>query len=244
MKSTAECRAAPGDCDVAESCNGVDDDCPVDGFVGAGTECRGAAGVCDLAEVCTGSSADCPTDLKSTAECRAAPGDCDVAESCDGVDDDCPADGFVGAGTECRPAVDQCDLSESCTGSSADCPADANQPNGTSCEDGLYCNVGETCQGGVCIGGGARDCSDGVACTADICDEDGDTCLNPEIDYDADGYGQCGPGDPVNPDGLVADCMDDNEFVLRAVTSSAIPWTTTVTERRMRVRYRSCSTST
>ncbi len=49
-------------CDVAESCNGVSDTCPADGFVVAGTVCRAAASQCDMAETCTGTSAACPSD--------------------------------------------------------------------------------------------------------------------------------------------------------------------------------------
>src|SRR5205823_3488808 len=73
-KSTAVCRPSAGICDVTESCDGVGDNCPTDGFVAAGTTCRAAAGVCDLAETCTGSSASCPADAKSTAVCRPAAG--------------------------------------------------------------------------------------------------------------------------------------------------------------------------
>src|SRR5207244_897367 len=86
------CRAAAGICDVAESCNGVSNNCPADGLVAGGITCRAAAGVCDVAETCTGSSTTCPNDAKSTAVCRASAGICDVAESCDGVSDTCPAD--------------------------------------------------------------------------------------------------------------------------------------------------------
>src|SRR5439155_19044907 len=49
-------------CDVAESCNGVSDTCPADGFVVAGTVCRAAASQCDMAETYTGTSAACPSD--------------------------------------------------------------------------------------------------------------------------------------------------------------------------------------
>ena len=53
-----------------------------------------------------------------------------------------------------------------------------NKDNGTPCNDGLYCNVGETCQSGICTGGSVRDCSDSVSCTVDTCDEVNDECDN------------------------------------------------------------------
>src|SRR5206468_9334348 len=50
--ATVECRAAAGDCDVAESCSGDSAACPTDAFKPATVECRAAAGDCDLAESC------------------------------------------------------------------------------------------------------------------------------------------------------------------------------------------------
>src|SRR5437773_151653 len=104
-RGTAECRAGAGPCDVAESCDGVNDACPADAFQPATVECRASAGVCDLAENCSGSDAACPPDAKSTAVCRPSAGPCDVAESCDGATDACPADAFQPATVECRAAA-------------------------------------------------------------------------------------------------------------------------------------------
>lgn len=46
------------------------------------------------------------------------------------------------------------------------------------CSDGLYCNGTETCVAGVCQAGTPINCSDGVACTVDSCDETVDACVN------------------------------------------------------------------
>lgn len=46
------------------------------------------------------------------------------------------------------------------------------------CSDGIFCNGAELCASGVCVGGGAIDCDDGVGCTLDTCDETLDTCAN------------------------------------------------------------------
>ena len=50
--------------------------------------------------------------------------------------------------------------------------------DGTACDNGLYCNIGETCQVGVCTGGSARNCDDGEPCTTDSCDKVLDSCVN------------------------------------------------------------------
>jgi hypothetical protein len=113
-KSTAVCRPSAGDCDVPESCDGVNDDCPADAFAPSSTVCRPDAGDCDVAETCIGSSAICPADAKSTSECRAAVGVCDVAEVCDGVSDDCPPAALQPDGTVCDDS-DGCTTDDICT---------------------------------------------------------------------------------------------------------------------------------
>jgi len=49
--------------------------------------------------------------------------------------------------------------------------------DGTVCDDGKFCTVNDVCTAGVCEGV-ARDCSDGVACTIDSCDEAIKSCVN------------------------------------------------------------------
>ena len=44
------------------------------------------------------------------------------------------------------------------------------------CDDGLYCNGQETCENGVCVAGVTVDCSDGIDCTLDSCDEANEAC--------------------------------------------------------------------
>jgi hypothetical protein len=103
VSATTECRASGGDCDVAESCDGINAACPADAKVSATTECRADGGECDVPESCDGINDACPADAKvsATTECRADSGDCDVAESCDGINDACPPDGFEPPGTIC-----------------------------------------------------------------------------------------------------------------------------------------------
>ena len=56
------CRAAAGDCDVAETCSGSSVSCPSDKKKSAATVCRASVDECDAAEHCTGASAACPAD--------------------------------------------------------------------------------------------------------------------------------------------------------------------------------------
>jgi hypothetical protein len=44
------------------------------------------------------------------------------------------------------------------------------------CEDGLFCNGQELCVEGVCVEGESPDCSDGIYCTTDSCDEERRGC--------------------------------------------------------------------
>lgn len=53
-----------------------------------------------------------------------------------------------------------------------DC-ADPETPDGAACDDGVFCTVGETCQGGSCQGGGPRDCTHlADACNGESCTEE------------------------------------------------------------------------
>ena len=86
------CRPVNGGCDIAETCDGTDPDCPADEFLAAGTLCRAAANGCDVPEECTGTSASCPTDVvqPNGTVCTAVGNPCSVGT--------CKGDGvaFVG----------------------------------------------------------------------------------------------------------------------------------------------------
>jgi hypothetical protein len=77
-----------GVCDIAESCDGVANDCPADGFLGAETECRAALDLCDEQESCTGVGAACPideaVDCDDAIECTTD--SCNVATGCENVE--------------------------------------------------------------------------------------------------------------------------------------------------------------
>ncbi len=144
------CRVSAGDCDVAESCDGVASLCPADGFAASTVTCRPSAGDCDLAEACSGTTAVCPVDAVApvTAVCRPSAGACDSAESCNGTTAVCPPDLLAPATTECRPSAGACDPAESCSGSSAACPVDALADASVTCRASTgQCDVAESCTG-------------------------------------------------------------------------------------------------
>jgi hypothetical protein len=70
------------------------------------------------------------------------------------------------------------------------------------CDDGLFCNGVETC-GVICIPGTSVDCSDGIGCTDDSCDEDNDVCVNDPNDALCDD----GVGCTVDTCDPVSDCV-------------------------------------
>ena len=78
-----------------------------------------------------------------------------------GVSIDC------GDGIACT--VDSCDeVNDTC----------ANTPDNRACDDGQYCDGVETCDLiSGCEPGTAVECSDGIACTNDSCDETSDRCV-------------------------------------------------------------------
>ena len=146
----AVCRAANGDCDVQEVCDGQNADCPNDLAMPKGAVCRPDGGDCDDEEVCDGLSKDCPEDYVCDAEteCRFAVDACDAIEICDGISPVCPADELAAMGTTCRPANGPCDTVESCDGQSLVCPADAKEPTTTVCRpEAAPCDVAESCNG-------------------------------------------------------------------------------------------------
>ena len=59
------------------------------------------------------------------------------------------------------------------------------------CDDGLFCNGVEDCVAGLCAAGTAVDCSDGVACTKDSCNEETDSCESEPNDAACDDANVC-----------------------------------------------------
>ena len=75
-------------------------------------------------------------------------------------------------------------------GATAFCADPGN--DGQPCDDADACTHGETCQAGLCDGGAAITCDDGVACTADACVPGSGCAYVPE-------HGACGPCTACDP---------------------------------------------
>src|SRR5206468_11677091 len=86
----ATCRAATGQCDVAEACTGASSVCPPDAFKSSTASCTGTSqgSACDDdgADHCAGTSDLCIDVFRAATEpCRVSQGPCDVTESCTGT---------------------------------------------------------------------------------------------------------------------------------------------------------------
>ena len=127
--------------------------------------------------------------------------DCTNPDTCDGAG--ACLDNHELSGTACGSPTDtNCDNPDTCDGSGSCLPN--REPNGTTCDDGLFCNVGESCADGVCGGGTALNCSDGVGCTDDSCDDTLDTCVNQINDANCDNEQHC---DGIEVCDALADCV-------------------------------------
>ncbi|WP_214083688.1 choice-of-anchor E domain-containing protein [Methanothrix sp.] len=88
-----------------------------------------------------------------------------------------------------------------------------------SCDDGLWCNGIETSNGLICLPGTPPDCSDGIECTIDFCNEETDRCEHRADDSKCDdglwcnGAETCDPAKGCQP-GTPPDCNDGIECTI------------------------------
>lgn len=175
------CRAALGDCDVAEKCtSGV---CPADVRKQDGELCDdhnacSSKAKC-LAGACTPiSSVTCPVpdDCHETGTCQPATGQCYHAPKAKGAQcedgnlntysDQCDGAGHCRPGFEiiCKSAPGPCGARRSANGTAA-CSVEYPDTS-TNCDDGDPCTYDDHCNGaGLCVGG-----------TSIICKDDSSTC--------------------------------------------------------------------
>ncbi|MFQ5591930.1 MAG: hypothetical protein ACE5HE_12260, partial [Phycisphaerae bacterium] len=160
---------------------------------------------CTVGDICAGGvcTAGAPADCGDGNVCTDDA--CDPVLGCTHTNNDLPCsdgnactenDACAGGVCVGGPAVD-CDDNNVCTidfCSQVDGCTHLN--NNNPCDDGNACTVGDTCSGGSCIPGSPVDCSDGVACTDDACDQvtgcshtpnnaacdDGDVCTDDVCD--------------------------------------------------------------
>jgi cysteine-rich repeat protein len=184
-------------CDAVISCSFTGDPC------GVGTICNEAAGTCDRVPGCGDGFVDPGEDCDDgnilegdccSALCQFEPVDspcpdglycngdetCDGAGTCkDGTPIDC--DDLVGCTVDaCNEATDSCD----------------NTPDDGVCGNGVFCDGMEVCDPvNDCQPGTATDCSDGVECTDDSCDEVNAVCVNDPNDLNCPDDGLFCTGD-------------------------------------------------
>lgn len=139
------------------------------------------------ASVCVGTPRDCSvTDgCHDVGVCDPATGQCpnprpDGTACSDGnlctLGDQCQAGTCVGTPRDCSVA-DGCHDVGACNPATGLCPN--TQPDSTPCSTGSFCVIGETCIGGFCRGGQSRDCDDGLFCTGtERCDESRQHCVS------------------------------------------------------------------
>jgi cysteine-rich repeat protein len=185
---------------------------------------------CDDSNTAPGDGCDASCEIESGWTCNGQPSVCQLCgngviegtEACDDSNtapgDGCDAACQVEAGWTCNGQPSVCQLcgngiiegTETCDDSNTVggdcCAADCTlEVAGSSCDDGLFCNVGETCGGaGTRGGGGPNACDDGVGCTADACDEADDACLNTPDDAACDDGAFCNGTETCD---AVSDCQ-------------------------------------
>ena len=96
----AVCRLSAGPCDVAETCDGITENCPADAFSVSGTACATDGKAC-TDNLCDGTGKCTHSVLPDGTTCRPSTGVCDPQETCDGSGDTCPANLFVPSGDAC-----------------------------------------------------------------------------------------------------------------------------------------------
>lgn len=208
---------SPAECHIQGTCNpgtGICSDplesdgvgCSDDGNSCTRNECL--SGVCSPqarsdGATCTSDDYSCTADVCSSGVCVH-----NIGAGCliGGV---CWAEGTVNPANECLA----CDHSQPEIWSSA--PRDAMV-----CEDGKFCTINDSCTGGVCLSGSARDCSSYAnSCNDGVCNEALDRCAsNPLPDAtecDEDGNqctdDECSAGicvHPAVPDSTICDDSD------------------------------------
>ncbi len=167
-EATDACDNTPNNavCDDGLFCNGAE-------ACNATLGCQvGTAVNCDDGVACTIDACNEATDACDNTPSNAA---CSDGQFCNGVES-CNATLGCQAGTPVSCTDSVACTTDSCNESTDQCD---NTPNNAVCNDGQFCNGVETCNALLgCQLGTPVNCSDGVSCTVDSCDEIGDQCLN------------------------------------------------------------------
>lgn len=147
-------------CSDGDGCT-IDDQCHGDG------SCAGTPITCDDGN-------DCTDDSCSEGRCEFVPANdtepCEDGSSCTLVTT-CNAGECVSSAPEvCHDTSNPCKTS-SCGDDGLGTCTEINREDDTPCDDNNPCTTGDSCQAGVCTGGGDTDCDDNNPCTNDSCDD-------------------------------------------------------------------------
>jgi len=123
-------------------------------------------------------------------------GTCDAVGDCTYSYENCGCD----SDDDCSKLDNDCNIGVC---SNYECILRPSNEAGT-CDDGEFCTTGETCSAGICTGGIQTDCSDGVTCTDDSCDEANDICVNTANDANCNDGTFCNGEETCDP---VNDCQ-------------------------------------
>lgn len=194
------CRASAGECDLAESCDGLVASCPGDGFVAALTNCGDTGTDCVVQDSCDGSGACTDNGFVAVSTVCIDDGVGCTSDLCDGlgacvhteVDAACDDTLFCTGVESCDAALDcqagtppDCSDGEACSVDSCNEQADAciHMPAHHLCGDGVYCNGDEICDVVTgCSAGAAVDCSGlSSTCSLGSCDELTEACVSSAV---------------------------------------------------------------
>lgn len=203
-------------CDAAGSCTHPANTDPCDdgdvcstGDVCSGGACQGGPPFnCDDGNVCTDDFCNPQTGCAHTN--NSAP--CDNQNPSD--DPDMCVEGTCAGTGGCQGNDANCDDGNPCTDDTClPSGACAHANNTGPCEDGNLCTVGDSCSGGICTSGSARNCDDGNVCTNDTCDP-GSGCINTPNSNPCDDGDACTAADTcqggVCLGGAAVECDDGN----------------------------------
>lgn len=172
-----------GDCDDGLYCNGLE--VCTTGFCAPGIDPCPGQGCDEVSDTCYSLGCNDNSTCEQGEDCVTCPNDCFSAPGGTCGDGICSGENASNCPVDCDPTFvppsptccgdGTCEGTESdvnCAVNCATCTVDAE------CDDGFYCNGPETCDIGTgnCLPGIPVDCTDGVACTIDACNESTDTC--------------------------------------------------------------------
>jgi hypothetical protein len=180
-----------GDCDDGLFCNGPE--------TCASGDCAGGAAPCNPTTQTCNESQDACAPLPAGCTTNA---DCNDGLFCNGNETCSSGTCSAGAPPDCNDGV-------ACTADACNESADAcdHLPDHGDCDDGMFCNGAETCSASGCQPGSSVNCNDGVACTADMCSEDNDACVNLDDDTACDDGLFCNGSENCTPAG----CQPGND---------------------------------